>query len=406
MEDLSYLQKSISQFNDATNRIMEAYGRLEKEFANLNLELEKKNLELEKMVGEKEDVKSYLHNILESLTTGVVVIDLQGNIQTINGCAEVFLQSSRELLTGRNIRTWLADICPGDGNNLLESEYLAGDLGRRAALNDRILDIFGSPLRARSGDVLGVVLVLVDVTKMEGFKEIAKRSERLAAMGELAANIAHEIRNPLGSIELFSSLLLKDLVEKKNRQRVMQVIASVKNMDSKISNLLYFAEPNPPRMESLFLHDIIEEIISFTEPIIDQADISLAVDLDDSEPLVSGDTEMLKQVFLNVILNALQAMPAGGRLSIKSRRVNATGEGSRNSFFQEVIIVDTGPGIPADVASRIFDPFFSTKEGNTGLGLAIAHNIISLHRGYIHVKSKPQQGAEFTVALPVLQRKF
>ncbi|MDZ4164834.1 MAG: ATP-binding protein [Smithellaceae bacterium] len=400
MEDLSYLQKSFEEFNRATSKIMEAYGKLEKEFARLNIELGEKNLELERLIGEKEDVKNYLHNILESLTTGVVVVDLEGNIQTVNRCAEMFLQESRDRLTGKNINSFFMELSSSQWDNLLESEYLASDIGKRVVLNDRVLDIFGSTIRARNGEIFGAVLVLRDITKMERLEEIAKRSEKLAAMGEMAANIAHEIRNPLGSIELFSSLLLKDLGEKKNKDRVMHIIGSVKNMNNKISNLLFFAGANPPQMEQLSLCDALREIIEFTRTIIDQAGISLEVMLDHLNPTVSGDAEMLKQVFLNIILNALQAMPSGGQLSIKSSMLERMGSKGGNGFY-EVLISDTGAGIPAERLSRIFDPFFSTKEGSSGLGLAIAHNIVSLHKGEIHVKSRVNYGTTFAIALPV-----
>lgn len=395
MEDLDNLQHSFAEFNRATSRIMKAYGRLEKEFARLNIELEEKNLELEKLVEEKEDVKNYLHNILESLTTGVVVADLEGTIQTANRCAEIFFREPRNRLAGMNLNVFFPEVTCHGWKGILDN-----DIGIRHVLGDRVLAITGSAMRARTGEILGLTLVLRDITRLERLEEIAKRSEKLAAMGEMAANIAHEIRNPLGSIELFASLLLKESPEERNANRIANIMGAVKNIDNKIANLLFFAGANPPRMESISLAGILRDIIGFIKTITDQAGISLEVEFSPQDPRIFGDAEMLKQVFLNIVLNALQAMPEGGKLSLKTSLAGQNSLRGGDGLYQ-VAISDTGPGIPADKISRIFEPFFSTKEGNTGLGLAICHSIVSMHRGEIYVTSGTGGGSNFTVALPL-----
>jgi PAS domain S-box-containing protein len=404
MDDHNYLQKAMNDFNEATARIMEAYAHLEGEFAKLNLELESKNQELETMLGRIEDVKSHLQSVLESLRTGVVVLDQEGKIRTVNSCAERFLGHTRESMLGQKVIPWLAEKGGGDWSSWEDLNCPRGDLGQRVNWNGRILDVFTSPLTSRTGETLGAVLVWLDVTRMVALEETTRRSEKLAAMGELAANIAHEIRNPLGSIELFASLLLKDLPESKNRERVSQIMGSVKKIDSKISNLLYFTEPVKPHLATIILADLIREIVSFADEIIADTGISLAVELDEKRDAVEGDAEMLKQVFFNLILNALQAMPRGGRLTVRSARALAAIRDQGSAVFQEVTVADRGEGIGAENIHRVFEPFFTTKEGSSGLGLAIAHNIVLLHRGYIRLKSKVGEGTEFIVGLPVAEK--
>jgi signal transduction histidine kinase len=230
---------------------------------------------------------------------------------------------------------------------------------------------------------------------------MAKRTEKFAAMGEMAANIAHEIRNPLGSIQLFASLLLKNSPQKKDRERVVQIISSVKNVDNKISNLLMFTRKQSPKMKKIDLHDILSEVLDFSRQIMEQGDIAVSVKYADARACIDGDAEMIKQIFLNIILNAQQAMPDGGMLRIESIILSGSIVPSEAPVI-EISFQDTGPGIPEENLSRIFDPFFSTKEGGSGLGLAIVHNIISQHHGSVSVENSPQRGAIVNISLPLL----
>lgn len=401
MQDLSLLQKSFESFNKATAELERAYARLEERFASLNQELEDKNAELLKTVEEKEETKNYLQNILESLINGVIVTDLEGRISTINSCAEVFTDVRQESVVGKHISVLFESMPVGDWRTINLSEYFKGESGHKVKINARTLEIFCSPFKSPTGQVIGNVFVLRDMTRIEKLEEMAKRTEKFAAMGEMAANIAHEVRNPLGSIELFASLLLKNLTEKKDRERVVQIISSVKNVDNKISNLLLFTRRQTPQMKTVLLHDILQDVINFSEQIIEQAGIDVAVRLHSQDIHIMADAEMLKQVFLNIILNAQQAMPDGGKLIILTRLSPKSLLEPREKVA-EIIFQDAGPGImPSDI-SRIFDPFFSTKESGSGLGLAIVHNIISEHNGSIFVENAPEGGMIVNISLPAV----
>ncbi|MEN6621407.1 MAG: ATP-binding protein [Smithella sp.] len=399
MKDIALLQQTFENFNKATSDLQLAYARLEDRFAGLNKELEEKNAELVETVREKEQTKNYLQNILESLITGVIVTDLDGKIQTMNHCAEMFVSTRQANVAGQHVSILFEDIAINDWPAINLAEYFKGESGNKVKINGRTLEIFSSPFKAPEGGRIGNVFGLRDITRIEKLEDMAKRTEKFAAMGEMAANIAHEIRNPLGSIELFASLLLKNLQDKKDRDRVIHIISSVKNVDNKISNLLMFTRKQRPEMRRINLHHILNEVIDFSEQIMEQGGINIFVEYEGDNACIDGDENMIKQVFLNIILNAQQAMPDGGMLRIKTM-ISSGGFSSKESSRIEIIFQDSGPGIPEENLSRIFDPFFSTKQGGSGLGLAIVHNIISQHNGAINVENSVRGGAVVNLSFP------
>jgi signal transduction histidine kinase len=231
-----------------------------------------------------------------------------------------------------------------------------------------------------------------------------KRAEKLTAMSNLAANIAHEIRNPLGSIELFASLIMKEGRDQKARERASQIIRSVRNMDTTISNLLLFTRELNPVMKRVNLLNVLRAVVAFTQDIIEKENIVYSVSYADEDLYVEGDTELLKQVFLNLILNAYQAMPAGGHLHIETKMSEQKDkEGKNHQPHADISFVDTGVGISPENIQRIFDPFFTTREKGTGIGLTIVHNIVGVHGGTIDVKNGKAGGTVFHVAFPLIK---
>ena len=403
MQDITLLQESFESFNKATVELERAYARLEERFASLNKELEEKNAQLVSTVAEKEETKNYLQNILESLINGVIVTDLAGQIRTLNSCAEMFTGSSQSEVRGQHISILFGGMAVNDWQKINLAEYFKGEAGHKVKINSRTLEIFCSPFKSPNGETIGNVFVLRDITQIEKLEDMAKRTEKFAAMGEMAANIAHEIRNPLGSIELFASLLLKNLSQMKDQERAVQIISSVKNVDNKISNLLLFTRMQSPKMSKLDLHQILTEVIDFSEQIMEQGGISVSVKYACKHAYIDGDAEMLKQVFLNIILNAQQAMPDGGTLVIGSN-TSANQNRQRDAQSVEIVFQDSGPGIPVQNLAKIFDPFFSTKESGSGLGLAIVHNIIQQHNGSVNIENSIQGGVAVNISFPLPQK--
>lgn len=397
-----FLQQSFESFDRATMRLQKAFAGLEEKFEAINKELDCKNIELQDALAEKEKISSYLQNILESLTTGVVVTDLEGKTTMMNQCAETFTGFSKEEAKGKNASSLFGDEFPSDPEGRFDLKHFDGGLGKKIGLKGTRLEIFGSAVKTGNDKEIGMVIVLRDITRLEKLEQRIKRTEKLAAMGEIAANIAHEIRNPLGSIGLFASLLIKELKEKKNRDRASHIISAVKDMDNKISNLLMFARDQKPLMKEVSIHNVLKEIIIFSEQILGKENIILAANYEDVDPVIVGNAEMLKQVFLNLMLNALQAMPGGGNLYIKTRIPDNNERKDFHNSNVEISFMDTGRGIPDENIKKIFDPFFTTKEKGTGLGLAIAHNIVDIHGGSIDAENYKGGGTVFNITFPIV----
>ena len=261
------------------------------------------------------------------------------------------------------------------------------------------LNIAIAPLNSAREGKIGTVLSLTDITRMRNLEQQANRTGRLAAMGEMAIRIAHEIRNPLGSIELFATMLMADLQEYQELKVLAEHIsAGVKSINNIVSNLLLFIRPDQQLDEQVLeLHEALKDSLFFAGHLFDAHDgIEVNTRLSDDTLFVKGDLELLKQVFLNLILNAIQAMSGGGRLSISSHKRN----GHQDEQWAEVHLDDDGCGIAKANLTRIFDPFFTTRKKGTGLGLTIVHNILKMHHGSIDITSSAE-GTRCVVSLPL-----
>ena len=401
MNNVGILQSSFAEFNRATSLLRDAYDCLQRKFGALNLELEKKNRELEDSLSEKEAMRNFLGNVLNNLTTGVVVSDMNHRIREMNLCAESIFETGGQR-TGERVEELFRDVPEDFLRSLIDRALQRSETGLRLPSNGKTLEVSGSYLRDGSGRPVGKIFLVRDVTRLGKLEEMVKRNEKITAMGELAANFAHEIRNPLGSIELFSSMLLKDLKSKRDRDRVGHIMHSVKRMNRKITDLLSFTETvRIPEFESLDLHRIIEEVNAFILQIVDSEEISVNVRLACDDPVIRGSREMLKHVFLNLYLNAVQAIEKRGTIEIETRHSELFLREEGVLPTVEIRFSDDGTGISPDVLEKIFDPLFSTRESGSGLGLASVHRIIQMHGGLIHAENGSAGRTVFTVLLPL-----
>lgn len=248
----------------------------------------------------------------------------------------------------------------------------------------------------------GSVVVLKNIACRKHESERSQRKDRLAAMGEMAAKIAHEIRNPLGSIELFATSLQASLEGQSDLQLLAERISSgVKSIDAIISNLLQFVRSDEAnRFERFDIYEALDDSLFFMKHLADKENgVDVKLEYGPRPLFIKGDVELIKQVCLNIILNAIQSMPGGGVLCIATvQRAMTNVEGSA---LAEIRISDSGVGIDPDNVSKIFDPFFTTKERGTGLGLSIVHSIVEMHGGIIDVSSTPGDGTMFSIGLPL-----
>ncbi len=398
------LLEAFQMFTQASSSLESAFHQLQARTRQLSDELAAKNRALKKSLREKKDIQHYLERILESLPCGVLVLDEAGKVTLCNPvAAQVLGQSNprKRKRTKKVPKQWHAVV----------HRYLSAFAGREQGNGEveipfvsngkfRVLATAGTPIKSASGDYTGTLHIIRDITEIKQLEAQGKRSERLAAMGEMAVELAHEIRNPLGSIELFASLLEKELPRTSDPGRWAENIrVGSRSLNNIVSNMLHFANPLKAQFEEVDLHGLVAEILNFAQPILQQREVKAKTRLEARDCRISGDRELLKQMILNLILNALQAMPARGSLTIGTRGID-TLPGGANCDGVELKIHDTGLGIPPENLGRIFDPFFTTNKNGTGLGLSVVHQIVDQHSGFIRVDSEVDVGTTFTIALP------
>jgi PAS domain S-box-containing protein len=341
------------------------------------------------------------------------VTDLEGKLRRVNRAGLRLLGVEAGTLAGMHI------------NKVLKCElYPEKPADREVAFDDTIsyrredgeLLTLRAALTAMTGDneqQQGYIVNVQDVTLLKKLEEQAARRDRFTAMGEMAANIAHEIRNPLGSIELFASLAKKGMPpEDEKLEYINHITNGVASMNHIISNLLEYTKPRPVSLQKVDLHKLVKETVEFTRFSASQNQVEMGLALKARQSRINGDPELLKQVFHNLILNAVQAMPDGGALQIASRQRKLTNpallsrmsgtEGMRQREVVELSFKDKGAGMPEEIRKQIFDPFFTTKARGTGLGLAIVHNIMESHRAVIDVESAARQGTAFVLMFPTV----
>lgn len=403
---IKMLNCAIESFNLAADKFGNYYQSLAKRVSELDYELKKKNGELEKNLSEKEEVKKYLNNILESLTTGVIVFDLDGKIKIFNKAAIEITGVENKNVVGKKFH----DVFDGDIFSELTCDIdfltrLSGKYEFNTEINrskERTIHAAVSiaPVYNVKEKKIGSVMMIQDVSSLKKLEEHINRTDRLSAMGEMAVKIAHEIRNPLGSIELFTGILKKDLSGSDEINLILNHISKgISSIDNIISNLLLYVKPDQkPYYKKVNINESLEESLLFSHYLVSvEKSIKLKKEYSIEPVVVNGDNELLKQVWLNIILNSVQAMPDGGTLLISTRKTDGIKE---NAMFAEVEIRDTGIGINKSNLTKIFDPFFTTKRRGTGLGLTIVHNILKAHRGTIDITSL-NPGVQCLIRIPL-----
>ena len=345
-------------------------------------------------------IQDYTQAILRSVTSGVVTLGPDGSVATANASSERILGMTEGEMVARSLKALLKD----DGGLGTDVARVLSGRSPRTMRDLKLVTRDGKTVHAQAsvsrmrdvgGRKLGAVVTIEDVSEIKMLTDQLMRADRLAAMGELTAGVAHEVRNPLGIIKA-SVQLMED--SECSRERVREAGDVIKHeidrLDRVIKALLDFGRPAAPSLRPVVLPDLLEEVVLFTRRFAGRSGVDIVEEHADAIPEVMADPEQLKQVFVNLISNAVQAMADGGG----TLTVSAGAEDD----FAFVRFIDNGPGMDAETMRKIFDPFFSMRDDGTGLGLTIVHRIVDEHDGHIEVASEPGEGTAFTVYLPAL----
>ena len=357
---------------------------------------------LREKADELQSLTEYSENILESMDSGIFVLDLEGRIVRWNRTMESLYGKRRDEVLGRSFD----DILPASfldalrgslvlgGNEEIAHIYKlhlpTGD-GRSAMVNVSI-----APFQVGSGERHGTVLILQDVTSRLQLEEHLQHSEKMASIGILAAGVAHEVNTPLTGIASYTQMLRAQVKPEDLRYPLLEKIEKQAFRAAKIiNNLLNFSRSGGTEFERLDINKVVLEVLSLLEHQLDKNSIKVLKELGEDLPAIRGSENRLQQVFFNLVLNARDAMPSGGWLTLVTRADDDT-------IIVEV--KDTGHGIRREDIKRIYDPFFTTKGigRGTGLGLSVSYGIVQEHGGAIFVESSPGKGTVFQVALPAM----
>ncbi len=360
---------------------------------------------------------AFLNNLINSAVDCVIAADMMGRILIFNdSAAEVFGYSVEEALAGLNIR----ELYPDDGARQVMQKLRSDDYGGRGKLKTYHVDVL-----AKGGERIPISLYAAliyedgrEVASIGFFHDLRERlriksklestqiqllqAEKMASLGKLAAGVAHQINNPLGGITLFAKLALEEYeLEDAVRQDLLRILKDAERCRDTVKELLEFTrqtrhlmqphEVNKPILRTLFL---LENQSLFQN-------IEIAKSFENNLPPVQADIQQLNHLFMNIILNAAQAMEGQGKLTLKTYRASSTDDIC-------IEISDSGPGFPPDVLPHIFEPFYTTKEEGqgTGLGLSLAYGIVENHGGQIRAHNKPEGGAVFIITLPIAEPDY
>ena len=368
-----------------------------RDLRQLSIQLEDAYKKLEERAIQLINIQDYTQSILRSITSGVITVGPDGSVATANPAAERMLDMPEFEMVPRPVNLLFKEDggLSGDVSKVLAGRLpLAMRETTLVAANGQVVHVQASTSRMRAvgGTVLGAVVTLEDVSDIKALTDQLIRADRLAAMGELTAGVAHEVRNPLGVIRASVQLLEDANSDRARVEEAAEVIKQeIDRLDRVIKALLDFGRPSKPTLVRADLNEVIEDVVLFTARFASRSDVAIESQLAEDLPRVLGDPDQLKQVFLNLVTNAVQAMVDGGTITISTCAQNE---------YVEVQVADDGPGIAERDLPKVFDPFFTKRAEGTGLGLTIVHRIIDEHDGHIEVESD-QSGTVFTVSLPI-----
>jgi two-component system sensor histidine kinase AtoS len=400
------VETTVSAAQGNLERVIDIHTRdeieeLGKNFNHMIEQIRRHRNELEDRLREITSLKAYNDDVLASMTNGLMTIDLEKKFVSVNEMAERIIERGEEGIVGFSMEQVLGEQHPLY-KILMETltqqkgiSHIEIELKRNG---ESLWLIAGtSLLNGGEGKPIGALVIFQDITQIKALEEKLRQADRLAALGTLSAGLAHEIKNPLSAIKTFVQLLPQKIgnpsfMEKFN----ITVPREVDRINHLVEDLLELTRKRVRSLVDLEVDSLIHQVIDLHGEELKKRQIALQDDMDQTIPPIHGDAETLYRAFSNLIINAIQAMPNGGTLSVSSKLDSP-------SSSVEIIFKDTGIGMDELTAKNIFNPFFTTKDKGAGLGLALTRKIIEDHRGTVEVVSKKGGGTTFTVHLPVVK---
>ena len=371
---------------------------------NFNFMIEQIRLhrnQLEDRLQEITSLKAYTDNVLASMTNGLMTIDLEKKIVTVNEMAERIIGKGKGGITGFSMEQVLGEQHPLYKilvETLTQEKGISHIEVELKKDGESLWLIAGTSLLiGGEGKTAGALAIFQDITEIKALEEKLRQADRLAALGTLSAGLAHEIKNPLSAIKTFVQLLPQKIGNSSFMEKFnITVPREIDRINHLVEDLLELTRRRVRPLVDLKVDSLILQVIDLHGEELKRRQIVFQDDLNKTISSVHGDAETLYRAFSNLIINAIQAMPNGGILSISSKL-------DSSSSSLEITFRDTGIGMDETTAKNIFNPFFTTKDKGTGLGLALTRKIIEDHRGTIEVVSKKGMGTTFTVHLPVVK---
>jgi two-component system sensor histidine kinase FlrB len=390
------LAAAFASFNQTAGALESTYSRLQADVVRLRHELEDKNRSLAQSLEENQRMRTYLARIVEGLPCGVLVFDGGMNLRIVNPAASRLLNAdhdqspSPQASIPQLLGPLLAALPQKDFSH--EQEWVVnGSQGERTLGVTRAWLQTGDP----GSDSILILRDLTEAKQLEREREVSRRAQALA---EVATLLAHEVRNPLGSLELFAGLLADALADQPELQPwINHVQAGLRSLAATVNNVLQFHSQPLAKLFPVDLRRLVGDTVDFLQPLARQKEMHIKWRAPTVPVSILADPSRLQQAFFNLALNAFRAMKSGGTLSV---RVSPRAKGFRHTAL--VVFSDEGSGIRAENLEKIFEPGFTTQSSSPGLGLAVTRKVIEQHGGMVRVESQEGQGTAFTLTLPLV----
>lgn len=373
------LEEAFGLFTEVSEQLSASYRQLEARVAQLTEELAEARAARERSHDESGRLANRLQHLLGALPAGVVVLDIHGRIQEHNPAAAELLGMPLRGVSWMEVIARAFDPRPRDGHEISLKD------GRLVGVATRALD--PEP---------GQLVLITDLTATRALQDALARNERLSAMGEMVASLAHQVRTPLATALLYASQLGRTPLADADRQRMAdKILERLRNLERQVSDMLLFARGGAAILEPLALAGLIEGLAQTVAPQLEASGCRLRIDNRAPDTVLPANREALSGALLNLLENAISVCSGDGEIALEAEVVDA---------HLELRVRDNGPGIAPEIAARVFEPFFTTRASGTGLGLAVVQAVAQAHGGTAWVQSVPGQGATFGLRLPMRSR--